>query len=76
MNIIASKLDNLDSIAADLTQVSLKMDTLEPMLINMEKMNKNMAIMQNSMQWMRRDLNILRSSFSKPLRIFNSIPML
>ncbi|WP_238924509.1 hypothetical protein [Candidatus Vesicomyidisocius sp. SY067_SCS001] len=76
MNIIASKLDNLDSIAADLTQVSLKMDVLEPMLINMEKMNKNMAIMQNSMQWMRRDLNILRSSFSKPLRIFNSIPML
>ncbi|NYT52370.1 MAG: hypothetical protein H0A74_02155 [Candidatus Vesicomyosocius endoextente] len=76
MNIIASKLDNLDSIAADLTQVSLKMDALEPMLINMEKMNKNMAIMQNSMQWMRRDLNILRSSFSKPLRIFNSIPML
>ncbi len=76
MNIIASKLDNLDSIAADLTQVSLKMNALEPMLINMEKMNKNMAIMQNSMQWMRRDLNILRSSFSKPLRIFNSIPML
>ncbi|QKQ23830.1 hypothetical protein HUE58_01210 [Candidatus Ruthia endofausta] len=76
MNIIASKLDNLDAISADLTQVSLKMDSLEPMLINMEEMNKNMASMQESMQWMQRDLNILRSSFSKPLRIFNSIPML
>ncbi|ABL02118.1 hypothetical protein Rmag_0342 [Candidatus Ruthia magnifica str. Cm (Calyptogena magnifica)] len=76
MNIIASKLDNLDAIAVDLTQVSLKMDSLEPMLINMEEMNKNMANIQNSMQWMQLDLNILRSSFSKPLRIFNNIPML
>jgi len=76
MDVIALKLNSLDSIAADLTQVSVKMDSLEPMLINMEEMNKNMTTMQDSMQWMQRDLNILRSSFSKPLRIFNKIPML
>ena len=76
MSVIAIKLNALDSIAADLTQVSVKMDSLEPMLINMEEMNKNMTTMQNSMKWMQRDLNILRSSFSKPLRIFNNIPML
>ena len=76
MDVIAFKLNALDSIAADLTRVSVKMDSLEPMLINMEEMNKNMTDMQTSMQWMQRDLNILRSSFSKPLRIFNKIPML
>jgi methyl-accepting chemotaxis protein len=76
MDIIASKLDNLDSIAADLTQVSLKMDSLAPMLVNMKKMNKNMANMQDSMQWMKRDINIMRYSIVKPLRIFNKIPML
>ncbi len=76
MDVIALKLNALDSIAVDLTQVSVKMDSLEPMLINMEEMNKNMTTMQDSMQWMQRDLNILRSSFSKPLRIFNKIPML
>lgn len=76
MDIIALKLNSLDSIAVDLTQVSVKMDSLEPMLINMEEMNKNMTTMQDSMQWMQRDLNMLRSSFSKPLRIFNKIPML
>jgi phage-related minor tail protein len=76
MDIIAIKLNSLDSIAVDLTQVSVKMDSLEPMLINMEEMNKNMTTMQDSMQWMQRDLNMLRSSFSKPLRIFNKIPML
>jgi uncharacterized coiled-coil protein SlyX len=76
MDAIAFKLNALDSIAADLTRVSVKMDSLEPMLINMEEMNKNMTDMQTSMQWMQRDLNILRSSFSKPLRIFNKIPML
>ncbi|WP_428087548.1 hypothetical protein [Candidatus Thioglobus sp.] len=76
MSVIAIKLNALDSIAADLTQVSVKMDSLEPMLINMEEMNKNMTTMQNSMKWMQRDLNILRSSFSKPLRFFNNIPML
>lgn len=76
MDTIASKLNALDSIAVDLTQVSVKMDSLEPMLINMEEMNKNMTTMQDSMQWMQRDLNILRSSFSKPLRMFNKIPML
>ncbi|MBC8494260.1 MAG: hypothetical protein ISR70_03470 [Candidatus Thioglobus sp.] len=76
MDTIATKLNALDSIAVDLTHVSVKMDSLEPMLINMEEMNKNMTTMQDSMQWMQRDLNILRSSFSKPLRIFNKIPML
>ncbi len=76
MNIVAIKLNSLDSISADLTQVSVKMDSLEPMLINMEEMNKNMTTMQDSMTWMQRDLTILRSSFSKPLRIFNKIPML
>ena len=76
MDVIAVKLNALDSIAVDLTQVSVKMDSLEPMLINMEEMNKNMTTMQDSMQWMQRDLNILRASFSKPLRIFNKIPML
>ncbi|MDB3870025.1 hypothetical protein N9351_04110 [Candidatus Thioglobus sp.] len=76
MDVIALKLNALDSIAVDLTHVSVKMDSLEPMLINMEEMNKNMTDMQTSMQWMQRDLNILRSSFSKPLRIFNKIPML
>ncbi len=76
MDVIGLKLNALDSIAVDLTQVSVKMDSLEPMLINMEEMNKNMTTMQDSMQWMQRDLNILRSSFSKPLRIFNKIPML
>ena len=76
MDVIALKLNSLDSIAVDLTQVSVKMDSLEPMLINMEEMNKNMTTMQDSMQWMQRDLNMLRSSFSKPLRIFNKIPML
>jgi len=76
MDIIAVKLNSLDSISADLTQVSVKMDSLEPMLINMEEMNKNMTTMQDSMTWMQRDLTILRSSFSKPLRIFNKIPML
>ncbi len=76
MDIIARKLDNLDSIAADLTQVSLKMDSLAPMLVNMDQMNKNMANMQDSMQWIKRDINIMRSSIAKPLRIFNNIPML
>ncbi len=76
MDIIAKKLDNLDSIAADLTQVSLKMDSLAPMLVNMDQMNKNMANMQDSMQWIKRDINIMRSSIAKPLRIFNNIPML
>ena len=41
MDVIAFKLNALDSIAADLTRVSVKMDSLEPMLINMEEMNKN-----------------------------------
>jgi hypothetical protein len=76
MNIIAEKLNALDTIAIDLTHINVKMDSLKPMLVNMEEMSKNMAIMQDSMQWMQRDLNILRSSFSKPLRIFNTVPML
>jgi hypothetical protein len=76
IDVIAFKLNVLDSIAADLTRVSVKMDSLELMLINMEEMNKNMTDIQTSMQWMQRDLNILHSSFSKPLRIFNKIPML
>jgi len=42
---------------------------------DLEKMLEN-ADMQTSMQWMQSDLTILRSSFSKPLRIFNKIPML
>jgi hypothetical protein len=76
MDVIAFKLNALDSIATDLTSVSVKMDSLEPMLINMEEMNKNMTTMQHSMQWMQQDLNILRSSFAKPMRVFDSIPML
>ncbi len=76
MVVIAGKLDNLDTISTDLTRVSAKMDALEPMLINMEEMNKNMTTMQDSMTWMQRDLTILRASFAKPLRIFNKIPML
>ncbi len=75
MHVIASKLDNLDSMATDLTQVSIKMDSLEPMLHNMDGMNKNMGIMKDSMQWMQRDMNIMRVSFSKPLRFFNNMPM-
>jgi hypothetical protein len=76
MDVIAIKLNALDSIATDLTAVSVKMDSLEPMLINIEEMNKNMTTMQHSMQWMQQDLNILRSSFAKPMRVFDSIPML
>ncbi len=74
MTIIATKLDNLDSISTDLSQVSAKMDALEPMLINMEEMNKNMTDIQSSMSWMQRDLSILRSSFSRPMSIINKMP--
>lgn len=74
MTIIATKLDNLDEISTDLTRVSAKMDALEPMLINMEEMNKNMTTMQDSMTWMQRDLSILRASFSKPMSVINKMP--
>ncbi len=65
MDVIVFKLNALDSIAADLTRVSVKMNSLEPMLINMEEMNKNMTDIQTSMQWQQCDLNILRPSFSR-----------
>ena len=74
MTVIATKLDNLDVMSADLTHVSAKMDALEPMLINMEEMNKNMTTMQDSMTWMQRDLSILRASFSRPMSVINKMP--
>lgn len=74
MDIIASKLDNLDTMANDLTQMNNKMDILEPMLINMEEMNKNMTTMVYSMQWMQHDISTMRASFARPMNMLNSMP--
>lgn len=73
---VAKKMDNLTKIASDLSQISIKMNALDAMVVNMEHINKNMSTMQESLHWMQRDLGRMRSSFSKPLRVFNSIPML
>jgi len=76
MTVIAGKLNRLDNISNDMSQINTKMSTLKPMLLNMQEMNNNMIGMQKSMLWMQKDIAILRSSFSKPMRVFDSVPFL
>jgi hypothetical protein len=76
MNVVAKKLDNLDNMSTNMAQINKKMSILKPMLGNMQDMNKNMIGMQKSMLWMQRDISSLRSSFSKPMGVFNSVPFL
>ncbi|AYQ57238.1 hypothetical protein BTHERMOSOX_1486 [Bathymodiolus thermophilus thioautotrophic gill symbiont] len=76
MSVVAKKLDNLDDISTNMTQINTKMSALKPMLVNMQKMNSNMIGMQKSMQWMQKDISQLRSSFNKPMRVFNAVPFL
>ncbi|BAS67654.1 hypothetical protein [Bathymodiolus septemdierum thioautotrophic gill symbiont] len=76
MENIAHKLNRLDDISSDMSQINGKMSTLKPMLANMQEMNGNMIGMQKSMLWMQKDISQLRSSFSKPMRVFNSVPFL
>lgn len=76
MIVVAKKMNNLDSMSSDMTQINAKMSTLKPMLANMQKMNNNMINMENSMLWMRRDISTLRSSFGKPMQVFDAIPFL
>lgn len=73
---ITHKLNRLDDISKDMSQINTEMNTLKPMLVNMQEMNDNMIGMQKSMLWMQKDVSILRSSFSKPMRAFNSVPFL
>ncbi len=75
MFVVAKKLDNLDNISTDMGEINQKMGALEPMLVNMQDMNKNMIGMQKSMHWMQRDISILRSSFARPMSLFNSMPI-
>ncbi len=70
MGAIVQKLDNLDQITFDLNGINGKMDQLH----NMEKMNKNMKEMSHSMRWMQKDINRMRTSFSKPMNVLNSMP--
>lgn len=76
MAMIANKLNRLDNISNDMSKINAKMSVLKPMLISMQEMNNNMVGMQNSMLWMQKDISILRSSFSKPMRVFDSVPFL
>ncbi|SMN12997.1 hypothetical protein BHECKSOX2_1568 [Bathymodiolus heckerae thiotrophic gill symbiont] len=76
MFIVAKKLDNLDGISANMMQINAKMSALKPMLENMQEMNDNMIGMQKSMHWMQKDISQLRSSFNKPMRVFNAVPFL
>ncbi|SMN10514.1 hypothetical protein SPBRAN_607 [uncultured Candidatus Thioglobus sp.] len=76
MVFISDKLNRLDDISANMGDINTKMSTLKPMLGNMQDMNKNMIGMQKSMLWMQRDIASLRSSFSKPMGVFNAIPFL
>jgi hypothetical protein len=76
MIIVASKLDNLDNISSDMSQINTKMNIFKPMLENMQEMNDNMIGMQKSMLWMQKDISVLRSSFGKPMSVFNSMPFL
>ncbi len=76
MSVIAGKLNRLDNISNDMSQINTKMSTLKPMLLNMQEMNNNMIGMQKSMLWMQKDISQLRSSFSKPMRVFDSVPFL
>ncbi|WXU00675.1 MAG: hypothetical protein Ctma_1404 [Catillopecten margaritatus gill symbiont] len=73
---ITHKLNRLDDISQDMSQINTKMSTLKPMLANMQEMNNNMIGMQKSMLWMQKDIAQLRSSFSKPMRLFNTVPFL
>lgn len=73
--IMAKKLNNLDSISSNMQNINKKISILKPMLANMQEMNNNMVGMQKSMLWMQRDVSILRSSFARPMSLFNSVPM-
>lgn len=66
---ITQKLNRLDDISSDMSQINSKMGALKPMLTNMQQMNKSMIGMQ-------RDISTLRSSFSKPMGVFNAMPFL
>lgn len=76
MQVVSTKMNRLDDISDDMSHMHKNMDTLRPMLVNMQKINKNMVGMQKSMLWMQRDLSILRSSFGKPMQIFDAVPFL
>ncbi|KAA0445180.1 MAG: hypothetical protein FXV80_03190 [Candidatus Thioglobus sp.] len=73
---ITHKLNRLDDISADMTQINAKMSILKPMLGNMQEMNDNMIGMQKSMLWMQKDISLLRSTFTRPMRAINSMPFL
>ncbi|SMM98186.1 hypothetical protein SPONN_1845 [uncultured Candidatus Thioglobus sp.] len=76
MVFISDKLNHLDDISTNMRGIDSKMNVLKPMLANMQDMNKNMIGMQKSMLWIQRDISLLRSSFSKPMGVFNAIPFL
>lgn len=76
MQVVSTKLNRLDNISDDMSHMHQNMDTLQPMLVNMQKINNNMVGIQKSMLWMQRDLSILRSSFGKPMQIFDAVPFL
>ncbi len=76
MVVIAGKLNRLDDISKDMSQINSKMSVLKPMLANMQEMNNNMIGMQKSMLWMQRDISTLRSSFAKPMQVFDAVPFL
>jgi cell division protein FtsB len=73
---MTSLVRSVDNLSKSVEQMNQKMSTLKPMLNNMQEMNHNMVGMQKSMLWMQRDISSLRSSFAKPMGVFNAMPFL
>ena len=68
---IGSAMVNMDSTMSDVSQ---KMNTLEPLLANISDMNMAMRAMTNSTGMMSRDMSNLNYNVGRPMSMFNMFP--
>ena len=64
----------MGSMDSHMSDVSQKMNTLEPLLVNISEMNMSMRAMRDATGQMSRDLTNLNHNVGRPMSKFNMLP--